>query len=101
MTPEGVEVVIVVRDHYSSTLRTLQAVIATVDRCREHPRLSPGATPPKVISRLHALAPGRLELIGPRHHLIPNEARQLALEQASAPYVAFVDNDVVPEHWLA
>jgi GT2 family glycosyltransferase len=93
-------VVIVVRDHYSSTPRTVQAVIATVDPSVSI-TLVPGATPPKMISELHALAPGRLRLIGPRHHLIPNAARQLALEQASAPYVAFVDNDVVLEPgWL-
>ncbi len=95
-----VEVVIVARDHYSSTPRTVQAVIDTVDESVQV-TLVPGALPSRLLSRLAAKAPGRVRCIGPRHHLIPNAARQIGLEQTSAHFVAFVDNDVIPEPgWL-
>jgi len=96
----SVEVVVTVRDHYSSTLRTVQSVLATT---ADHVGVMvvTGASSRRLRSRLQRLCPRRVRLVGPHHHLTANAARQLALHHTRKPWVAFVDNDVIVDAgWL-
>lgn len=90
------EVVIVVRDHYSSTQRSLSAVLATTP------------APVKVVvvagnmscrrrTALLGSDPERVRIVGPRCHLVPNVARSIGLTETTGRLVAFIDNDVVVE----
>lgn len=93
-----VTVVVVVRDHYAPTLRTVGAILDTV--ARDVPVLVvAGGTPRSDRRQLESL--DRVRVIGPRHHVMANTARNLALRYVTTPLVAMVDNDAVPErNWL-
>lgn len=94
-----VTAVVVVRDHYAPTLHTVNAIVDSVPA--DVPVIVvAGGMPRAARHRLESL--DRVSVIGPRHHLMPNTARNLALEQVTTPLVAFVDNDTVPDrNWLA
>jgi GT2 family glycosyltransferase len=93
-----VTVVVVVRDHYAPTLRTVGAILETV--ARDVPLLVvAGGMPRSDRQQLESL--DRVRVIGPRHHVMANTARNLALRYVTTPLVAFIDNDAVPErNWL-
>jgi cellulose synthase/poly-beta-1,6-N-acetylglucosamine synthase-like glycosyltransferase len=93
-----VSVVLVVRDHYAPTLRTVGAILDTV--AHDVPVLVvAGGMPRSDRHQLESL--DRVRVIGPRHHVMANTARNLALRYVTTPLVAIVDNDAVPErNWL-
>ena len=93
-----VTVVVVVRDHFAPTLRTVGAILDTVSP--DVPVLVvAGGTPKSDRRQLESL--DRVRVIGPRHHVMANTARNLALRYVTTPLVAMVDNDAVPEqNWL-
>jgi cellulose synthase/poly-beta-1,6-N-acetylglucosamine synthase-like glycosyltransferase len=103
MTPRNpaapkVTVVVAVRDHYGPTLNTVGAILDSVTD--DVPVLVvAGGMPRSDRRQLESL--DRVRVIGPRHHLMANTARNIALEQVTTPLVAFVDNDTMPEqNWL-
>ncbi len=97
-TAPKVTVVVVVRDHYGPTLNTVNAILNSVTD--DVPVLVvAGGMPRSDRHQLESL--DRVRVIGPRHHLMANTARNIALEEVTSPLVAFVDNDTKPEqNWL-
>src|SRR5262245_57027010 len=101
MSLRDVTVVVVPRERFSFTRRSLERLYETTP--------APGAvvcvdggSPPSVKAYLAAQARERgFRLIRSEHYLTQNEARSLALPHVDTPYVAFVDNDVlVTPGWL-
>jgi GT2 family glycosyltransferase len=94
------EVVMVVRERYAPTLTSVQAVLDTTP-ADVRVTLVRGGMPRSVERALGALGEPRVRVIGPHRHLAPNAARRLGLAAATARFVAFVDNDLVPRSgWL-
>jgi glycosyltransferase involved in cell wall biosynthesis len=57
--------------------------------------------PRRIVREVLAVAGGRVTVVGPCRHLAPNAARSIGLRSATARYVVFIDNDVVPSPgWL-
>lgn len=95
-----VELVVVPRERYRPTVKCLREVLATVP---SHVRVTlvRGGMPSRMVREVMALDGGRVQVVGPARHLAPNAARSIGLRGASARYVAFIDNDVLPSPgWL-
>ena len=93
-------VVVVVRDHYSSTARTVGSILATTDDSTPVIVVA-GNMRQRARARLQRLDPNRVRVVGPRQHLVPNVARNIGLDHTTSRFVAFVDNDVIVEDdWL-
>jgi hypothetical protein len=98
--PPDVEVVLVARERYRPTVDGVRAVLDTIGA---DVRLTVvrGGMPRRVLRQLRGLDDPRLRIVGPGRHLAPNAARRLGFALTRARFVAFVDNDVVPEPgWL-
>jgi GT2 family glycosyltransferase len=102
MTGPRATVAFVPREVFSTTQRSLETLYA---RTREPFELVciDGGSPPEVRDYLQCEARKRnFTLVRTDHFLTPNQARNLAVQQTTTPYVVFVDNDVlVSEGWLA
>ena len=101
MEQQFVTIVVVPRERFSFTARSLESVI-------EHTAPSvklvyvDGGSPPSVRRYLDAQASARgFGLIRRNYYLSPNQARNLGLREATTRYVVFIDNDVlVSPGWL-
>lgn len=90
----GLDIVVVPRERYSSTLASLRALVATVpDDVRII--VVRGGMPARTVRALTSLDRS-IEVIGPARHLAPNAARQIGLRACTRRFVIFVDNDIVP-----
>jgi glycosyltransferase involved in cell wall biosynthesis len=101
-SPAGamVEIVMVVRERYAPTPASVRAVLDTTAP-EVRITLVRGGMPRSIRRSLDALDDERLRVIGPARHLRPNAARRLGLAAATARFVVFVDNDLVPAAgWL-
>src|SRR5262245_18711597 len=97
-----VTLVVTQRERMSLTERSLESILA--DRAEPFRLICvDGGAPEAVRSYLERrLAEAGGRLIRRDHWLWPNAARNLALPHVETEYVAFIDNDVVPEPaWLA
>jgi GT2 family glycosyltransferase len=96
-----ITVVVVPRERFGVTRRALEAVYATT-RKPFHLIYVDGGSPAKIRRYLADEARARgFQLIRTDRYLTPNQARNLALPHVTTPYVAFIDNDVIPERgWL-
>lgn len=98
--PEDVELVVVPRERYGPTLACLRAVLATVPSGIRITFVR-GGMPDRMAEEVGTLEGGRVRVIGPARHLAPNAARSIGLQETSARYVVFIDNDVEPgAGWL-
>lgn len=90
-----VEIVMVPRERYAPTIESIEAVLTTApDDVRLV--LVRGGMPRSMVNAVERLDRSRIEVVGPPRHLAPNAARAIGLAHASARYVIFIDNDVIP-----
>ena len=96
-----VTIVVVPRERFSYTERSLQNIYAHTTFPFKLIYVSAG-TPPRVQQFLEQEALRRnFELVSVAHYLAPNEARNLGLRAVKTPYVVFMDNDaLVTPGWL-
>jgi GT2 family glycosyltransferase len=102
MSDRRVTIVVVPRDRFSLTKKSLESVYANTDCAFDLIYVDAGS--PQVIREyLEAEATRRgFQLLRCEQFLTPNEARNLALRHARTPYVVFLDNDtLVSPGWLA
>jgi GT2 family glycosyltransferase len=101
-TPEPqVTIVVVPRERFSVSLRSLTTLIGCTDEPYELVYVD-GGSPPEIRERLRQEA-GRYNftLVRTERYLSPNQARNLGLAHVTTPYVVFLDNDViVTPGWL-
>jgi GT2 family glycosyltransferase len=96
-----VTVIVVPRERFSHTIRTLESIYAETPFpfrlvCVD------GNSPRKLRRQLERMARERtFQLIRKDRYLCPNEARNLGLQAVSTKYVTFIDNDaLVTKGWL-
>ncbi len=96
-----VTVVVVPRERFSLTARSLDNLYANTDAPFRLVYVSPGA-PPSVQRYLDDQSERRgFRLITTGRYLSPNQARNLAMQEVSTKYVVFLDNDaLVTPGWL-
>lgn len=101
MSEPLVTVVVVPRERFSVARRALDALFASTPEPFRLVYIAAGA-PPALARCLAAQARERgFQLVEDRRVLAPNQARNLALPYVGTRYVAFIDNDVLPEPgWL-
>ncbi len=101
MSEAQVTVVVVPRERFSHSIRTLESIYAET-RCPFRLVCVDGNSPRKVKRQLERMSADRgFRLIREDRYLSPNEARNLGLGVVSTKYVAFIDNDVlVTPGWL-
>lgn len=102
MSVPATTVVIVPREKFSATRRSLESILA----CTPAPRrivYVDGGSPPRVARYLQEQAREHdLLLLRSDTYLVPNRARNAALSHVDTEFVAFLDNDVVvSDGWLA
>lgn len=95
LAPPDVTIVVVPRERFSVSLRSLETLYENTDPPFDLVYVDGGS--PRPIRRGIDEAAGKhgFSLIRTEHHLSPNQARNLALAQVRTPFVVFVDNDVV------
>ena len=90
-----VTIVVVPRERFSATQRSLESLYADTGSLFELVYVD-GGSPGPVRRYLAREAERRgFRLVRTEHYLSPNQARNLGLRHVQTPYVAFVDNDVV------
>ena len=96
-----VTVVVVPRERFSVSQRSLEAIYANTAPPFDLVYLD-GGSPASVRRYLAAQSQARgFTLVRTPHHLVPNAARNLGLRHVRTRYVVFIDNDVVPSpDWL-
>jgi GT2 family glycosyltransferase len=95
-----VTVVVVPREGYSSAAATLRAVFDTVPP-ETRIVVVRGGMPRRVLRAVRSAGGERIAVIGPNRHLSPGAAHRLGLDATDTPFVAFIDNDAVPDPgWL-
>jgi len=101
MSEPLVTVVVAPRERFSVARRALEALYAGTPEPFRLVYIAAGA-PPALARYLAAQARARgFQLVEDRRALTPNQARNLALPYVDTRYVAFIDNDAVPEPgWL-
>ena len=101
MTEPLVTVVVVPRERFSVARRALRALFASTPEPFRLVYIAAGA-PPALARSLARQAQARgFQVVEDRRVLTPNQARNLALPYVDTRYVAFIDNDVLPEPgWL-
>jgi glycosyltransferase involved in cell wall biosynthesis len=89
------------REVFSTTPRALEAIYARTDTPFELVCVD-GGSPPQIQQYLANSARQRnFTLLRTEQYLTPNQARNLAVQHVSTPYVVFVDNDAIVSHgWL-
>jgi GT2 family glycosyltransferase len=102
MRPDAVTVVVVPRERFSPSARSLDNLV------RHTPADTPmvyvdGGSPPAVRDEIRRRCAARgIRLIRTEHYLSPNRARNLGFAEVTTPLVVFIDNDVlVHDGWLA
>ena len=102
MDSQLVTVVVVPRERFSFTQRSLEHLLAHTEQPFELIYVD-GGSPPGVREYLEQQASLRdFRLIRTDHYLVPNAARNLALAQVRTKYVVFLDNDaLVSPGWLS
>lgn len=96
----SVTVVVVARDRYSTLERSVEMLFDSLPSDVRILVVAGGASG-KIRRRLEKLHSLQVEVVGSKHHLVPNEARNLGLSLVSTPYVVFFDNDSIPHPgWL-
>jgi len=100
-TTEEVTLVVVPRERFQMTRRSLESIYANTDFPFTLVYVD-GGSPTATRRYLAAQARARgFRLLRTDRYLTPNEARNLGIAQATTPYVVFVDNDVlVTPGWL-
>lgn len=95
MNEARVTVVVVPRERFSLTERSLESVIANTPA--DVPMVYvDGGSPPPVRRYLRRAAAGRgIRLLRYGCYLSPNEARNIGFAEVTTPYVVFLDNDVI------
>ena len=92
------DVVLVMRDHYSGTAEAL-ARIARWGHEIGRILVLPGGMSERERRRLRRVDDPRIEFLGPRRHLSPSEGRAIGLDAATSDLVMLLDNDVeIEEH---
>ncbi len=96
-----VTVVVVPRERLSTTAAAVQRIFKTIPR-NVRTIVVDGAYPEETRRDLDALLANRpATLLRFDRYLLPGEARNLALEIVTTPYVVFADNDLDPKReWL-
>ena len=96
-----VTIAYVPREVFSQTRESLQAVLSDTAEPFDLVCVD-GASPPELQTWLEGMAMDHeFTLLRSDRYLTPNQARNIALEYVKTPYVAFVDNDVLPSKgWL-
>jgi GT2 family glycosyltransferase len=96
-----VTIVMVPRERFGLTRESIESLYANTTAPFELVVVDGGA-PAELKTQLEAEAARRgFRLVRSDYYLAPNEARNLALQQVSTPYVVFVDNDLfVAPGWL-
>lgn len=100
-TPASATVVVVSRDRWSPTARTLEPLLRQMDP--RHPVVVvSGGAPPSLDAHFDRLAAaGRIQVRRSERFLASNEARNVGAEGAHSEWVAFIENDCVPDDgWL-
>lgn len=101
MTQPRVTVVVVPRERFSETRRSLESVLHHTPTSSDLVYVD-GGSPPHVARYLRQAAGHHgFRLLRHDRYLTPNEARNLGAAEASSPYLVFLDNDaVVWPGWL-
>ena len=96
-----VTVAVVPRERLSTTAAAVQRIFKTIPR-NVRTIVVDGAYPEETRRELDALLANRpATLLRVDRYLLPGEARNLALEIVTTPYVVFADNDLDPKReWL-
>lgn len=96
-----VTIVVVPRDHFSDTLRSLESIFANADIPFALVYVD-GGSPRHVAEYLREeAARNKFHLIRTEHFLSPNHARNLGARVVETKYIVFIDNDViVAPGWL-
>ncbi len=94
-------VIVVPRERFSFSLRSLEAVLASAPDPHRLVYVD-GGSPPAVRDRLALIAREKgFRLIRTEEYLVPNRARNLGARDADTEYLVFIDNDVIPDPgWL-
>jgi GT2 family glycosyltransferase len=101
-TDPQVTIVVVPRERFSVSLRSLTTLIGCTTDVPYELVYVDGGSPPAIRERLREEA-GRygFTLVREERYLSPNQARNLGLRHVTTPYVVFIDNDViVTPGWL-
>jgi glycosyltransferase involved in cell wall biosynthesis len=100
--PDLVTVVVVPRERFGLSLRSLDTLYRNTDFPFRLVYVD-GGSPPAIARALADAAAARgFDLVRTEGHLSPNEARNLGFARASGRYAVFVDNDLLVEPgWLA
>jgi GT2 family glycosyltransferase len=100
-TTAGVTLVVVPRERFSATSRSLESVFQNTPPPFRLIYVD-GGSPPEIARYLAEQSRARsFELLRSENFLSPNEARNLGLARASGRYVVFLDNDLlVTPGWL-
>jgi GT2 family glycosyltransferase len=101
MSESQVTVVVVPRERFSHTIRTLESIYAET-RLPFRLVCVDGGSPRAVRRRLERMSAERgFRLLRENRYLSPNQARNLGLRAVATPYVVFIDNDaLVTKGWL-
>jgi GT2 family glycosyltransferase len=95
MATPSVTVIVVHRERFSFAAQSLESIYAHTDTPFSLIYVDAGS-PPRVARYLKEQASRKgFTLIRVDEYLTPNQARNLAIRQASTEYVVFIDNDVV------
>ena len=101
MQQARVTIAYVPREVFSQTQESLEALLANTKEPFDLVCVD-GHSPPGLRAWLEGMAMDHeFTLLRSDRYLTPNQARNIALQHVKTPYVAFVDNDVIPsEGWL-
>lgn len=101
MVSDKVTIVVVPRERFSVTQRSLENIYQETD-CPLALTYIDGGSPKSVKEYLLNQSRERhFQLIRTDHYLTPNEARNLGIRHAQSEYIVFIDNDVlVKRGWL-